>query len=161
MEHGRIIKINEWGISSTYIVVKYGDNYLLLNTTDLNRRDEFSPTINVNYTDLNLNIVDLNISETIENYLEENEIKELDYVPSHFRKGMVLRSKHNGKLYSLIVARNEEKKYKYYILDYETFELTYTDLDSKWVTDEEAPNYIDKNFNVYDFYFDLLKLRFK
>lgn len=166
MEHGRIIKVDDWGMGySTYITVKYGDKYLWLNINDLNRREEFADSLNDKYKDLGVNILDLSVSDLMEFYIEENDKAPLheEDVPNYFTKGVVLRSKNNGKLYIMIVAKNlEENKHKYYMLDIETFELSPTHLDAVWSADNTtARQFVIDNYDMYDFYFHNLKLRFK
>lgn len=166
MEHGRIIKVDDWGMGySTYITVKYGDKYLWLNINDLNRREEFADSMKDKYKDLGVNILDLSVSDLMEFYIEENDKEPLpeEEVPHYFTKGAVLRNKANGKLYIMIVAKNlEENKHKYYMLDIETFELSPTHLNAEWGKEgNTARQFVIENYDMYNAYFHQLKLRFK
>ena len=145
MEHGQIVKFRKSYDSSPYVTVKYREKYLFLSINTLNRRCEFVDIPDANREEINFNILDIPIKDIIDMYINDEELEQEEV--SIYYTGLIMKSKFNGKYYSMILVRDEEEREPgdYYLIDLETFELKNVAGNTK----EEQFNYIKKNYHCY------------
>ena len=145
MEHGQIVKFHKSHDSSPYITIKYRDKYLFLNINTLNRRCEFTDMPDADREEINFNILEIPIKDIIDMYIDNEELEQ-DEIQIYYT-GTILKSKFNGKYYSMILVRDEEGRgeQNYYLIDLETFELKNIAGNTK----EEQFGYVEKNYHCY------------
>lgn len=124
MEHGQIVKFYGSLYETPYITIKYREKFLFLNINSLNRKNEFETTINDEYKDLKLNILDLPILEAVKQNTKEKTTTDIN----KFIVGMIVKNNLTHNYYGVITVANYERNAinedkECFLVNLKTFEI--------------------------------------